>query len=261
MTPTGFELNFGRRARKLSVRIGNPENGLPCKTAGHCGGTGEDGKSRGLFPGWGIAVGLWFDTNATHLFTNHGLTLPACSLYSGGYEMASSTDPAGACSECPQQGCSSCREASCSSCSQAQGSQWSCSDIPVFSKSGQLENCNECHRPPQIYTYADNSPISKADPTGHYAIALNPAAVIALALIVYTTYQTIQNIERMNPTFRRIRDRGCRCSLRLAPPDIMEQCPPRVFGKGVTLGECQNNAKLTAPQQCRQYYGHCGWVF
>lgn len=54
--------------------------------------------------------------------------------------------------------------------------------------------------------------------------------------------------------------RSCRCTIRYAPPDIMAQCPPRVFGTGVTMHDCQNVAKFTAPQQCRQYYGHCGWL-
>jgi len=54
--------------------------------------------------------------------------------------------------------------------------------------------------------------------------------------------------------------RQCRCTIRYAPPDIMAQCPPRVYGMGVTIGDCQNNAKFTAPQQCRQYYGHCGFT-
>lgn len=54
--------------------------------------------------------------------------------------------------------------------------------------------------------------------------------------------------------------RRCRCTIRYAPPDIMAQCPPRVYGAGVTMHDCQNVAKFTAPQQCRQYYGHCGWM-
>lgn len=54
--------------------------------------------------------------------------------------------------------------------------------------------------------------------------------------------------------------RRCRCTIRYAPPDIMAQCPSRVYGTGVTMHDCQNVAKFTAPQQCRQYYGHCGWM-
>lgn len=54
--------------------------------------------------------------------------------------------------------------------------------------------------------------------------------------------------------------RRCRCTIRYAPPDIMAQCPPRVYGTGITMHDCQNVAKFTAPQQCRQYYGHCGWM-
>lgn len=54
--------------------------------------------------------------------------------------------------------------------------------------------------------------------------------------------------------------RRCRCTIRYAPPDIMAQCPERVYGTGVTMHDCQNVAKFTAPQPCRQYYGHCGWM-
>lgn len=54
--------------------------------------------------------------------------------------------------------------------------------------------------------------------------------------------------------------RNCRCSIRYAPPDIMAQCPERVYGRGLTMHDCQNVAKFTAPQQCRRYYGHCGWM-
>lgn len=54
--------------------------------------------------------------------------------------------------------------------------------------------------------------------------------------------------------------RRCRCTIRYAPPNIMAQCPPRVYGVGSTMHDCQNNAKFSAPQQCRRYYGHFGWV-
>jgi len=54
--------------------------------------------------------------------------------------------------------------------------------------------------------------------------------------------------------------RRCRCTIRYAPPEIMAMCPPRVYGTGVTMHDCQNVAKFTAPQPCRQYYGHCGWM-
>jgi hypothetical protein len=54
--------------------------------------------------------------------------------------------------------------------------------------------------------------------------------------------------------------RQCRCTIRYAPPEIMADCPPRVYGTGITIGDCQNVAKFTAPQKCRQYYGHCGFT-
>jgi RHS repeat-associated protein len=56
------------------------------------------------------------------------------------------------------------------------------------------------------------------------------------------------------------RMRRCRCTIRYAPPDIMAQCPPRVYGTGTNMHDCQNDAKFSAPQQCRQYYGHCGFM-
>ena len=56
------------------------------------------------------------------------------------------------------------------------------------------------------------------------------------------------------------RMRRCRCTIRYAPPDIMAQCPPRVYGTGTNMHDCQNDAKFSAPQQCRQYYGHCGFI-
>ncbi len=51
---------------------------------------------------------------------------------------------------------------------------------------------------------------------------------------------------------------GCRCTIRYAPPEIFARCPHRVYGVGKTMHECQNSAKFSAPQECRQYYGHCG---
>jgi hypothetical protein len=54
--------------------------------------------------------------------------------------------------------------------------------------------------------------------------------------------------------------RQCRCTIRYAPPDIMADCPPRVYGMGITIGDCQNAAKFTVPQKCRQYYGHCSFT-
>ena len=72
--------------------------------------------------------------------------------------------------------------------------------------------------------------------------------LIAIAAVAIATTASRSNMQR------------CRCTIRYAPPDIMAQCPPRVYGVGATMHDCQNNAKFTAPQQCRRYYGHCGWV-
>lgn len=56
--------------------------------------------------------------------------------------------------------------------------------------------------------------------------------------------------------------RKCRCSLRhMSDPDRTKHgCPDRVFGQGPTRKRCQAAAKSTAPQACRKYYGHCGWL-
>lgn len=64
------------------------------------------------------------------------------------------------------------------------------------------------------------------------------------------------------PVFKRVRIRKCRCSLRNITEKEAEdkKCPGRVYGFGATIGQCQANAKATAPQVCRKYYGHCGWT-
>ena len=72
--------------------------------------------------------------------------------------------------------------------------------------------------------------------------------LIAIAAVAVATTASRSNMQR------------CRCTIRYAPPDIMGQCPPRVYGVGATMHDCQNNAKFTAPRQCRRYYGHCGWL-
>ena len=56
--------------------------------------------------------------------------------------------------------------------------------------------------------------------------------------------------------------RRCRCSIRHMPDPERKRhnCPGHVFGEGETRGECQKNAKLTAPKACRAFYGHCDWV-
>jgi hypothetical protein len=55
-------------------------------------------------------------------------------------------------------------------------------------------------------------------------------------------------------------ERVCRCTIRYAPSDVFAMCPPRVYATGTNLGRCQEAAKLTAPVECRRYYGHCGWL-
>lgn len=67
---------------------------------------------------------------------------------------------------------------------------------------------------------------------------------------------------RRPPNKGRNRVQKCRCTIRYASQSIMNQCPDRVYGTSTTgdIGACQNDAKNTAPQQCRQYYGHCSFL-
>jgi len=50
----------------------------------------------------------------------------------------------------------------------------------------------------------------------------------------------------------------CKCKARFTkdqnPPD---HCPDFVWGRGESNGEAQKDAKLTAPEECRMFYGHC----
>jgi hypothetical protein len=53
-------------------------------------------------------------------------------------------------------------------------------------------------------------------------------------------------------------DNVCRCTFRYgwdAPPG----CPDRVYADHPDIGTCQEMAKITAPAECRAYYGHCGF--
>ncbi len=60
------------------------------------------------------------------------------------------------------------------------------------------------------------------------------------------------------------RARTCRCTFRNAPQGLYNQgiCPDRVTAVNTNndIGICQRDAKNNAPSQCRQYYGHCGWL-
>jgi hypothetical protein len=50
----------------------------------------------------------------------------------------------------------------------------------------------------------------------------------------------------------------CKCKARSTskenPPD---HCPNFVWGEGKSRGIAQENAKLTAPEECRKFYGYC----
>jgi hypothetical protein len=51
----------------------------------------------------------------------------------------------------------------------------------------------------------------------------------------------------------------CRCKLRHMADEERRRygCPGIVEGVGEMMGECQEDAKRTAPIQCRAHYGHC----
>jgi RHS repeat-associated protein len=119
-----------------------------------------------------------------------------------------------------------------------------------------------------LYVYVGDSPVNVNDPQGLTPalapICLAPAvAPVCAGIVVLAAIAAvcIDNTAELDVDASK-RPRGpdvCRCTIRYAPPDIMAICPPRVYGRGSTIGECQNNAKETAPAQCRRYYGHCSF--
>lgn len=133
----------------------------------------------------------------------------------------------------------------------------------------------------QRYLYARHDPINRVDPTGRADVLeyedltkiATSTAVLAGVIAVRNQVVCILNatatlLERLAQDIDapitsvdvsgqcRIRvqrgPRQCRCTIRDAPPDVMAQCPPRVYGTGDSIGKCQRNAKFTAPQVCRQ---------
>ena len=46
-----------------------------------------------------------------------------------------------------------------------------------------------------------------------------------------------------------------------AMDELRERCPKFVSGFGKNSGECQDNAKLTAPRECREFYAHIRFPF
>lgn len=96
------------------------------------------------------------------------------------------------------------------------------------------------------------------------AVALQAIALTGIVLAgAYVLSQTRVEPIPMPLNFSRHRSgtRKIRCTARphggQNPPD---HCPKRVFGTGKTKGEAQRDAKNTAPEECRKFYGHCGWV-
>ena len=99
------------------------------------------------------------------------------------------------------------------------------------------------------------APLALAGPPG-WAILAGMAIVTVVVFAASQSQSRAPSIPRTRS--RRRRNIRCRCTIRYAPPDIMAECPPRVIGEGENMRTCQNDAKFTAPQQCRRYYGHCG---
>jgi RHS repeat-associated protein len=140
---------------------------------------------------------------------------------------------------------------------------------------GSIDRPTTLHK----YMFAAADPVNKIDACGmaetlEYglltsqialrALAQASALAFAISCIFYRVASILDPgiIPQIPPPFQFCAARAfrCRCTIRYAPPDIFARCPPRVYGTGFTMGECQNNAKFTAPQECRQYYGHCGRI-
>jgi RHS repeat-associated protein len=134
-----------------------------------------------------------------------------------------------------------------------------------------------------LYVYAGGDPINKVDPQGTepattigiLACVAQPelcaiAVGVVLVAAAVTGYELGKAIEkaqdkpkaRVEPRAipRPRGDNVCRCTLRYAPPELTASCPDRVYGTGPTIGMCQEEAKMSAPIECRRYYGHCGYM-
>ncbi|HKY34616.1 MAG TPA: RHS repeat-associated core domain-containing protein [Polyangiaceae bacterium] len=141
-----------------------------------------------------------------------------------------------------------------------------------------------------LYAYAKSDPINLTDPTGNAVPivvgvcvaggceALAAATATAATYLVATVGAVIvgtelgkwfakerkkdKPVERVEPKDapRPRGDNVCRCTLRYAPPDLTASCPDRVYGTGPSIGICQEVAKMSAPIECRRYYGHCGYM-
>ena len=92
-------------------------------------------------------------------------------------------------------------------------------------------------------------------------LASQACSAIALGALVTSYYVLREATETIVKAVPKSKGgQTCRCTLRYAPADLTATCPPRVFGTGWPIGICQRNAKMTAPEPCRRYYGHCGYL-
>jgi RHS repeat-associated protein len=125
-----------------------------------------------------------------------------------------------------------------------------------------------------FYAYVENNPINHIDPDGKqitpYSTPIISPQTISPPLIPPLPIPNTCSIP-VSPTLsqgpakgRKTGGKRCRCTIRYLDDKLRKEwgCPDRVYadGDGKNLGACQKAAKDTAPQKCRKYYGHCGWI-
>jgi RHS repeat-associated protein len=125
-----------------------------------------------------------------------------------------------------------------------------------------------------LYLFAGGNPVNSRDPSGldTYASLMTAvaglntlqAAGLATAITAGVIAAAWALAEATDIVLGRGREYECRCTADDMDDRLRElrggPCPDRVHGWGTTIGNCQHNAILNAPLQCRGYYHHCGWV-
>jgi RHS repeat-associated protein len=137
-----------------------------------------------------------------------------------------------------------------------------------------------------FYVYVAGNPVNFVDPSGNEIAPplmppisppitppISPPLMPPLPLpdpgtTVHTcstpVSQTQQGPTQIQSSSSKKGQRRCRCTIRYLDDKLRQEwgCPDRVYayGDGKDLGACQKAAKETAPEKCRKYYGHCGWI-